>query len=122
MAGYLPCRRRERAGHTPPMGLSGLDDLYGTFRSRSRLTAPLNLPAPQSELEVRRTMESLADQNLRFRTVLRGAGAERPLHPRCGQSHRLLTRSLSPPIRPIRRRSARGCSSPFSSSRPWSVS
>lgn len=36
---------------------------------------PLNLPPPQSELEVRRTLEALAEQNLRFRTILRGAGA-----------------------------------------------
>ena len=34
-----------------------------------------NLPPPQSELEVRRTLEALAEQNLRFRTILRGAGA-----------------------------------------------
>lgn len=47
-----------------------------------RLTAPLNLPPPQSELEVRRTLEALAEQNLRFRTILRGPGLTTTTSPR----------------------------------------
>ena len=41
------------------------------------IKGPLNLPAPKSELDIRRTMESLAEHNPRFHTILRGAGAER---------------------------------------------
>ena len=63
MAGYLPAAAAERAAQYAALGLSGPEALYR------------DVPPPQSELEARRTLEALADQNLRFRTILRGAGA-----------------------------------------------
>ena len=75
MAGYLPAAAAERAAQYAALGLSGPEALYRDVPESVRLTAPLNLPPPQSELEVRRTLEALAEQNLRFRTILRGAGA-----------------------------------------------
>ena len=75
MAGYLPAAAAERAAQYAALGLSGPEALYWDVPESVRLTAPLNLPPPQSELEVRRTLEALAEQNLRFRTILRGAGA-----------------------------------------------
>ena len=59
------------------MGMKSMDDLYVDVPEEVMIKGPLDLPAPKSELDIRRTMESLADQNVRFRTVLRGAGAER---------------------------------------------
>ena len=82
MAGYLPAAAAERAAQYAALGLSGPEALYRDVPESVRLTAPLNLPPPQSELEVRRTLEALAEQNLRFRTI-------RPLHPRGGEPHRL---------------------------------
>lgn len=75
MAGYLPAAAAERAAQYAALGLSGPEALYRDVPESVRLTAPLNLPPPQSELEARRTLEALAEQNLRFRTILRGAGA-----------------------------------------------
>ena len=71
MAGYLPAAAAERAAQYAALGLSGPEALYRDVPESVRLTAPLNLPPPQSELEVRRTLEALAEQNLRFRTILR---------------------------------------------------
>lgn len=89
MAGYLPAAAAERAAQYAALGLSGPEALYRDVPESVRLTAPLNLPPPQSELEARRTLEALAEQNLRFRTILRGGRGLRPLHPRGGEPHRL---------------------------------
>ena len=51
MAGYLPAAAAERAAQYPALGLSGPEALYRDVPESVRLTAPLNLPPPQSELE-----------------------------------------------------------------------
>ena len=62
MAGYLPAAAAERAAQYAALGLSGPEALYRDVPESVRLTAPLNLPPPQSELEVRRTLEALAEE------------------------------------------------------------
>ena len=61
MAGYLPAAAAERAAQYAALGLSGPEALYRDVPESVRLTAPLNLPPPQSELEARRTLEALAE-------------------------------------------------------------
>ena len=81
MAGYLPAAAAERAAQYAALGLSGPEALYRDVPESVRLTAPLNLPPPQSELEARRTLEALAEQNLRFRSrhmATASAAAEAP--------------------------------------------
>ena len=56
MAGYLPAAAAERAAQYAALGLSGPEALYRDVPESVRLTAPLNLPPPQSELEARRTL------------------------------------------------------------------
>ncbi len=75
MGGYLPAAPEERARQYELLGLSGPRALYRDIPDQVYLDAPLDLPAPKSELEVRRAMEDLAAQNVRFSTILRGAGA-----------------------------------------------
>ncbi len=53
MAGYLPAAAAERAAQYAALGLSGPEALYRDVPESVRLTAPLNLPPPQSELEAR---------------------------------------------------------------------
>ncbi len=106
MAGYLPAAAAEQAAQYAALGLSGPEALYRDVPESVRLTAPLNLPPPQSELEVRRTLEALAEQNIRFRTILRGRGL-RPLHP-AAVSRIASKEEFVTAYTPIRRRSARG--------------
>ena len=77
MSSYLCSTPEERQAMLETMGMKSMDDLYVDVPEEVMIKGPLDLPAPKSELDIRRTMESLADQNVRFRTVLRGAGAER---------------------------------------------
>ena len=89
MGSYVPSTPAQRQEMLEAIGLHDFRQLYRDVPESVRLTAPLNLPPPQSELEVRRTLEALAEQNLRFRTILRGGRGLRPLHPRGGEPHRL---------------------------------
>ena len=75
MEGYLPASQAERAAQYAALGLSGPAELYRDVPESVRLDGPLDLPQPLPELEARRILESLAEQNVRFRTILRGAGA-----------------------------------------------
>ena len=77
MSSYLCSTPEERQAMLETMGMKSMVDLYVDVPEEVMIKGPLDLPAPKSELDIRRTMESLADQNVRFRTVLRGAGAER---------------------------------------------
>lgn len=77
MSSYLCSTPEERQEMLAELGMTSMDDLYVDVPDEVMIKGPLNLPNPKSELEIRRTMESLADQNVRFRTILRGAGAER---------------------------------------------
>ena len=75
MGSYVPSTPAQWQEMLEAIGLHDFRQLYRDVPESVRLTAPLNLPPPQSELEARRTLEALAEQNLRFRTILRGAGA-----------------------------------------------
>lgn len=77
MSSYLCSTSDERQAMLAELGMKSMDDLFVDVPEEVMIKGPLNLPNPKSELEIRRTMESLADQNVRFRTILRGAGAER---------------------------------------------
>ena len=75
MGGYLPAAESERAAQYAALGLDGPEGLYQDVPESVYWKEPLHLPEPKSELEVRRILEDLAGQNVRFRTILRGAGA-----------------------------------------------
>ncbi|MBU5434334.1 aminomethyl-transferring glycine dehydrogenase subunit GcvPA [Pseudoflavonifractor sp. MSJ-37] len=77
MSSYLCSTPEERQAMVESLGLKSMDDLYADVPAEVMIHGPLDLPAPKSELEISRTMESLAKHNTRFRTILRGAGAER---------------------------------------------
>ena len=75
MGGYLPAAEAEREAQYAALGLTGPEGLYRDVPDSVYLKEPLHMPEPKSELEVRRILEGLAEQNVRFRTILRGAGA-----------------------------------------------
>ena len=76
MGSYIPENREGRADMLAAIGLKGMDDLYAVVPEEVRCGA-LDLPKGLSEMEVVSRMEVLASENVRFATVLRGAGAYR---------------------------------------------
>ena len=76
MGSYVPNTEAQREEMLATCGLSSVDDLYAIVPPESRITG-LDLPAGLSEMEVRAQMQALADENQRFSSVFRGAGAYR---------------------------------------------
>ena len=76
MGSYLPETREGRADMLAAIGLTSPEDLY-TVVPEEVHCGELDLPHGLSEMEVVARMEGLASENVRFGTVLRGAGAYR---------------------------------------------
>lgn len=57
------------------IGLCSIDELFSHIPDSLKLKGELNLPSGKSELEVCRTMEHIAAQNIVFDSIFRGAGA-----------------------------------------------
>ena len=76
MGSYIPETREGRADMLATIGLASPDELYSVVPEEARC-GELDLAHGLSELEVVGRMEALASENVRFGTVLRGAGAYR---------------------------------------------
>ncbi len=74
MSGYVVNTRQEQQEMLQSMGLSSLDDLYAAVPEEAKLKE-LNIPEGKSELEVIREMQQLADKNVVYKHIFRGAGA-----------------------------------------------
>lgn len=77
MGSYVPNTPEERQEMLRECGFAGFDDLYRDIPESVRLRTPLDILEGRSELEVRRTMEKMAEKNTVFRHIFRGAGAYR---------------------------------------------
>ena len=75
MGSYVPSTLAERQQMLEAIGLKDYRDLYQDVPAEMYLESGLNLPEGMSELEVRRAVSAMADKNVVFPTVLRGAGA-----------------------------------------------
>ena len=75
MGSYVPSTPAERQQMLEAIGLKDYRDLYKDVPEEMYLDRPLNIPAGMSELEVRRAVTAMAENNTRFSTILRGAGA-----------------------------------------------
>ncbi|MDD5908457.1 MAG: aminomethyl-transferring glycine dehydrogenase subunit GcvPA [Clostridia bacterium] len=75
MGSYVPSTPAERQQMLEAVGLKDYRDLYKDVPEEMYLDRPLNIPAGMSELEVRRAVTAMAENNTRFSTILRGAGA-----------------------------------------------
>ena len=76
MGSYIPETLEGRADMLAAIGLESPEELFSVVPEEVRVGA-LDLPDGLSELEVISHMEGLANENVRFATVLRGAGAYR---------------------------------------------
>ena len=74
MGSYIPNSPAEREEMLKSIGVSSVEELYKSV-PKEMLVSALNLPEGLSELAVERKMEEMADKNITFRTILRGAGA-----------------------------------------------
>ncbi len=74
MGSYVPSSKAEREEMLKKIGVSTVEDLYAAV-PREMLVKSLDLPEGKSELEVSAEMTALADKNITFKTILRGAGA-----------------------------------------------
>ena len=75
MGSYVPSTPAERRDMLDALGLKDERALYADVPAQMLLSDLPELPEGKSELEVRREMTALAEQNTRFATILRGAGA-----------------------------------------------
>ena len=74
MGSYIPINSSEREQMLETIGLKMVDELFAQIPDEIKVKK-LNLQEGMSELEVRRTMSRIADKNVRFKTIFRGAGA-----------------------------------------------
>lgn len=75
MGSYVPSTAQERQEMLASIGLSSIDELFSHIPDSLKRKGELNLPSGKSELEVCRTMEHIAAQNIVFDSIFRGAGA-----------------------------------------------
>lgn len=75
MGSYVPSTAQERQEMLASIGLCSIDELFSHIPDSLKLKGELNLPSGKSELEVCRTMEHIAAQNIAFDSIFRGAGA-----------------------------------------------
>ena len=76
MGSYVPTSAAERAEMLKSIGVSSIRDLYSNVPADMLLPEnALNIPEGCSELEASQKMNAMADKNIVFKTILRGAGA-----------------------------------------------
>ena len=80
MGSYIPATGEERKAMLASLGLSSMEELFQVVPDEARVHE-LNLPEGLSEMEVARKVGSLAEKNVRVRSVFRGAGAYRHFSP-----------------------------------------
>ena len=61
---YLPLTDADRADMLRQIGVNGVDDLFSDVPDGALLTAPVDLPAHQSEMSVERRLRAMAAKNL----------------------------------------------------------
>ncbi len=71
---YFPHTQSDIREMLRVIGVSSLDDLYAEIPEELKLKGELNIPAAQSEIELRRTLQALADRNSQP-VCFAGAGA-----------------------------------------------
>lgn len=74
MGSYIPVNSSEREQMLQTIGLKTVDELFSQIPDEIKVKK-LNLPEGMSELEVGRYVGHMADKNICFKTIFRGAGA-----------------------------------------------
>lgn len=77
MGSYVPCREQEQQEMLHEAGYKSFEDMFSMIPEKVRLKQGLNLPPGLSEQAVISRMEEMAEKNVVFRHIFRGAGAYR---------------------------------------------
>ncbi len=77
MGSYVPTSPAERKAMLESIGVPSVEALYESVPADMLLSRPLNLPEGLSEWEVATKVGAIAEKNIVFKTILRGAGAYR---------------------------------------------
>ena len=77
MGTFVPNTSAQQLELLREIGMERLEDLYAPVPDEVKLKDPLGIPAGMSEMEVLREMSGIADKNVIYRSVFRGAGAYR---------------------------------------------
>ena len=75
MGTFIPNTREEQLKMLNEIGYKDFDDLFKVIPDAAKVKGELDLPEGKSEIEVARRVEGLADRNVIFRSIFRGAGA-----------------------------------------------
>ena len=75
MGSFVPNTAAQQQEMLHAAGYAGWDELFAGLPQGVRLQGALDLPAGMSELEAGRHLEELAEKNVRYRHIFRGAGA-----------------------------------------------
>lgn len=75
MATYIPNTLEEQLAMLNEIGYKDFDDLFKHIPADAKVRGELNLPSGKSELEVDSIVQGLANKNVVFRSIFRGAGA-----------------------------------------------
>ncbi|MDR0698764.1 MAG: aminomethyl-transferring glycine dehydrogenase subunit GcvPA [Tannerella sp.] len=76
MGSYIPKNSSECQQMLHEIGIKSVDELFSQIPDEIKI-ARLNLAEGMSELEVKRYVDRIADKNIHFKTIFRGAGAYR---------------------------------------------
>ncbi len=74
MGSYIPVSEQEKQEMLRAIGAASTDELFAAIHEEMKVSS-LAIPPGKSELETRRIIEGIAEQNKRFSSIFRGAGA-----------------------------------------------
>ena len=74
MGGYIPGTKDEQAQMLARVGVDSLDALYRDV-PQDMLLQHLDIPQGLGEMAAARQVSAMADKNIRYRAIFRGAGA-----------------------------------------------
>ncbi|MBR2539884.1 MAG: aminomethyl-transferring glycine dehydrogenase subunit GcvPA [Mogibacterium sp.] len=75
MGTFIPNTKEEQLQMLNEIGYKDFDDLFKVIPDEAKVKGELNLPEGLSEIEVDRKVQALANKNVIFRSIFRGAGA-----------------------------------------------
>lgn len=75
MGSYVPNTKKEQQEMLHEIGFESFDEMFSHIPGEVKLNKPLDLPSGLSEQAVMRRMEEIAEKNVVFKHIFRGAGA-----------------------------------------------
>ena len=75
MGTFIPNTKEEQLKMLNEIGYKDFDDLFKIIPEEAKVKGKLNLPDGLSEIEVSKKVQGLAEENVVFRSIFRGAGA-----------------------------------------------